>query len=231
MKPLGKVKIQWTPNFAYIIGLITSDGNLSNDGRHINFTSKDLELVILFKHFLKIKNKISKKRRSHGSEKKYFFIQFGDINFYKFLVKTGLKPNKSRNLTKLNVPRNYFFDFLRGVFDGDGSIFSYFDKRWKNSFMFYLAFSSASPSFVTWLRKSIETLIRIKGHVSRTASKSTIQLKYGKKESNILIKKMYYKKGLPFLVRKYHKIKAILEIEEKIKINVGRVLKLADSCV
>ena len=34
---------------------------------------------------------------------------------------------------------------------------------------------------------------------------------------------------LQFFVRKYHKIKEILEIEEKI--NVGRVLELADSCV
>gem|GEM_PF-6676481 len=45
MKPLGKVKIQWSPEFAYVIGLLTTDGNLSPDGRHINFTSKDRELV------------------------------------------------------------------------------------------------------------------------------------------------------------------------------------------
>ena len=231
MKPLRKVEIKWSPNFAYIVGLITSDGNLSNDGRHINFTSKDLGLAILFRRFLKIKNKTGKKGRSHDSKKKYFFIQFGDINFYKFLVKIGLKPNKSKILTKLNIPRNYFFDFLRGMFDGDGSIFSYFDKRWKNSFVFYLTFSSASPSFIKWLRKNIEILIKIRGHINKTGSRSTIQLKYGKKESIILIRRMYYKKGLPFLIRKYRKIKRFLKVEKKIKVNVGRVLELVDSCV
>lgn len=41
MKPLSKIKIKWSPKFAYCIGLITSDGNLSKDGRHISFTSKD----------------------------------------------------------------------------------------------------------------------------------------------------------------------------------------------
>ena len=44
-KPKGKVKIEWSPDFAYAIGLITTDGNLSPDGRHVNFTSKDLELI------------------------------------------------------------------------------------------------------------------------------------------------------------------------------------------
>lgn len=45
MKPKGKVKIEWNENFAYAIGLIVTDGSLSIDGRHINFTSKDLEQI------------------------------------------------------------------------------------------------------------------------------------------------------------------------------------------
>ncbi len=34
MKPLGRVKIEWSDKFAYAIGLVASDGNLSPDGRH-----------------------------------------------------------------------------------------------------------------------------------------------------------------------------------------------------
>ena len=47
-KPKGKVKIAWSPQFAYAIGLLVSDGNLSPDGRHINFTTTDVELIELF---------------------------------------------------------------------------------------------------------------------------------------------------------------------------------------
>ncbi len=221
MKPIKKVEIRWSPSFAYIIGLITSDGNLSKDNRHINFTSKDLYLAILFKNHLKIDNKIGKKSRSNTEEKKYYFIQIGDVNFYRFLTKIGLKPNKSKKLNTLNIPQKYFFDFLRGVFDGDGSVVSSFDKRWKNSFVFYLVFYSASPNFIDWLRKNIELLANIKGHINKSKKRSTIRLKYGKKEATILVKNMYYKKNLPFLERKYSKIKKIIDTENKIRASGG----------
>jgi len=53
-----KVKTEWTPNLAYAIGLIASDGCLSLDGRHISFKSLDRELVKKFKFALGVKNKI-----------------------------------------------------------------------------------------------------------------------------------------------------------------------------
>ncbi len=49
MRPLEKINIQWSPELAYAIGLLVADGCLSKDGRHIDFTSKDLELVESFK--------------------------------------------------------------------------------------------------------------------------------------------------------------------------------------
>ena len=41
--------MQWNHDFAYAIGLITTDGNLSPDGRHINLTSKDEEIILIKK--------------------------------------------------------------------------------------------------------------------------------------------------------------------------------------
>jgi len=54
MHRLSKVKIEWSPKFAYAIGLIATDGNLSQDGRSVNFTSKDEELAMAFKACLGI---------------------------------------------------------------------------------------------------------------------------------------------------------------------------------
>ena len=135
-KPKGQVKIQWSPRFAYAIGLMVSDGNLSPDGRHINFTSKDLELIQLFQESLDIKIHIGKKANSSSKKKSYFVTQFSDVLFYKFLMSIGLMPNKSKSIGEIQVPPRYFFDFLRGSFDGDGCTFSYWDKRWKSSFRF-----------------------------------------------------------------------------------------------
>ena len=124
MNRLSKVKIIWSPKLAYVIGLITTDGCLSIDCCHIEFTSKDLGLVEIFRNYLGLNNKICKKARGGEKEKKYFRIQFGDKNFYEFLLSIGLTPHKSKTIGPLNIPENYFLDFLRGCIDGDGNILS-----------------------------------------------------------------------------------------------------------
>ena len=58
-RPQGKVTIRWSSNFAYAIGLLVTDGNLSTDGRHINLTSKDLEQIKNYKRILKLDCKIN----------------------------------------------------------------------------------------------------------------------------------------------------------------------------
>ena len=37
--------VSWNKNLAYAVGLITTDGCLSKDGRHIDLTSKDINLL------------------------------------------------------------------------------------------------------------------------------------------------------------------------------------------
>ena len=87
MKLLNKTKTEWCAELAYAIGLIATDGNLSKDGRHINFTSKDKQLAGLFAKCLNLQTKITMKGNGFGKEKKYYFVQFGDKNFYRFLEK------------------------------------------------------------------------------------------------------------------------------------------------
>lgn len=215
MKLVKKVCIRWNKSFAYAIGLLTTDGSLSIDGRHINFTSKDKELVELFKKCLKLSNSVTKKARSKETEKKYFQIQFGDINFYKFLLKIGLMPNKSKIVEELKIPDKYFFDFLRGHFDGDGTFYSYWDPRWKSSFMFYTVFISASPRHIGWLRDKNYGLLGIKGHVTKDGKKISCHLKYAKRESLILLEKLYSSKNDMCLSRKRLKIYRALGINNK----------------
>src|SRR3989344_6952763 len=132
----------WTHELAYAMGLLTTDGNLSSDGRHLDFTSKDIELVESFKKIMHLKNKIGRKRSGSEQEKKYFRIQFGQAKLYEWLLKIGLSPNKSKILQDIKIPDQYFFDFLRGCFDGDGNFRSYKDPLWINSVRRYLSLAS-----------------------------------------------------------------------------------------
>lgn len=213
-KPKNKVKIKWSPEFAYAIGLLTTDGNLSSDGRHFDFTSNDLEQLKNFMKCLSIKVKIGFKI-SGFTKKKSTHIQFGDVNFYKFLLGIGLMPRKSKIIEELNIPDKYFFDFLRGHFDGDGTFYSYWDKRWRSSFMFYTVFISASKVHIDWIRNKIFKFVKINGHISKSINSSVYQLKYAKTESLKLFPKLYYNKNVICLRRKRLKIEKAFNINRK----------------
>lgn len=223
-KPKGKVMIAWSPDFAYAIGLIASDGNLSPDGRHITFTSKDIELANLFRNALNIHVRLGKKAGRKEWEKKYHIVQFSDVLFYQFLLGIGITPNKSKTIGKIKVPPEYFFDFLRGSFDGDGSFYSYWDSRWKSSFMFYTVFVSASRRHIDWIQKELSTRLSVTGHITRDGKKSTCQLKYAKKESLKILEKVYYSGSVLCLSRKKRKIGIAMRVSGN-----AQVEKLADS--
>jgi hypothetical protein len=215
MKPLNKINIKWSPELAYAIGLIATDGNLSKDGRHMAFVSKDMQLIKTFQNCLGIKVKIAKKQSGFKKKTFAYWVQFGDVNFYKFLISIGITPKKSKTIGSLKVPNKHFFDFLRGSFDGDGSLHSYWDKRWASSFLFYLSFTSASMSHLVWLRKVIQELVGLKGHINTWFGSRAYQLKYAKTEAKIIFKKMYYKNNVPRLERKYKKVYNALAIDKK----------------
>lgn len=208
-KPKGSVFIKWSSNFAYAIGLIVSDGCLSKDGRHIVLTSKDKELLSAFNACLGIKMKICKKLSGEGNLS--YYIQFSDVLFYRFLLKIGLMPAKSKILSAILVPKKYFFDFLRGYFDGDGCSYSYYDPVWKDSFRFYISFASGSEKYFCWLRGRLNTYASLHGFISRKRDSTNVQLKFSKREAEIIAKKMYYRKAVVCLERKRLKIMRSLE--------------------
>ncbi len=206
---------RWSANFAYAVGLITTDGSLSKDGRHITFTSKDREMINNFQKSLSIQNHVGRKSRGKEKEKRYYVVHVGDVRLYRFLLHIGLMPNKSKIIGEISIPKKYFFHFLRGHFDGDGTFYSYWDPRWKSSFLFYTVFISASRAHIEWLRKEIFLFLRITGHVTKGVNTSVYCLKFGKKESRRLLKKLYPRGTLMYLKRKRTKVEKALCIDRQ----------------
>lgn len=222
-KRLPRIDFKWTPELAYAVGLITTDGNLSSDKRHLEITSTDLQLLNTFKKCLKLKNTITDNPKGgYANKKKAYRVQFGNVVLYDWLVKIGLTPNKSLTIGSLKVNQKYFPDFLRGHLDGDGSIISYVDRY--NTYLnpkyiyqrLFVFFMSASKTHLTWLRKQINTLVNIRGSFQtkidlRNGNKSLYyRVKYSTKEAKILLNWIYYKPNLPCLIRKYKIAKPFL---------------------
>lgn len=185
------IETKWSEQLAYVVGIITSDGNLSSDGRHINITSKDLEMVQNVKEILHLSNTIGRKARGGSIEKKYYVLQFGSKNFYAFLLSIGLTPAKSKTIQKVLVPNMFFSDFLRGCIDGDGNIYESKHPESKHV-QLRLTLASASKPFLIWILASIQKIHKIQGGwIVTVEKKSAHMLRFGKSDSIQIFRAMY----------------------------------------
>lgn len=217
-------KIAWSTDFAYCVGLLATDGCLSKDNRHIDFTSKDYELARLFRDILKPNVMIGQKLNGQGLSA--YRVQFGDVVLYDFLINIGLTPRKSKTIGKLLIPDEFYPDFLRGCFDGDGSSNGYWDRRWRSSYMYYMSLVSASPAFLEWIKlKNIE-MIGLSNSTIKSWKKGDnicYNLNYAKADSRMLFNFIYYSDGLPLLQRKYDKILKFFETDPATKWVSGEI--------
>lgn len=192
----------WSSNLAYITGLIAADGCLINNGRHLNVTSKDLELINHTQSILCMNVKFWLKQSMYGGEA--YHLQFSNVALYDFLIRVGLTTAKSKTITRLDIPDLYYPDFLRGYFDGDGTIYGFWDARWQNSLMYYTGYSSGSLQFLRWLQITNTRLCNTGPGFLKT-SQGAMTLTYAKTDSRKLFAFMYYAPELPVLTRKYSK--------------------------
>src|SRR3989344_228779 len=197
----SKIKLIWSNHFAYIIGVIATDGNLSSDLRHLVITSKDYEMVMNCKKYLGLTNKITRTARGGSKDRKYYMLQFGDKNFFEFLLKLGLTPRKSKTMSGLKIPNKYFVDFFRGCIDGDGSISISSHPESKHP-QYKVRLCSASYLFLNWILKGCKKAFKaVGGSISKTNKSSVYTLTFGKSDS-IKILQMIYLGNVVCLSRK-----------------------------
>jgi hypothetical protein len=198
---------EWTPDLAYVVGLIATDGCLAQDGRHLTITSKDVDLLEIARRCVGATVRIA----LTTNPRPCYRLQWSDLLFHQWLTGIGLMPAKSLRLGPLRIPDDWFRDFLRGCIDADGSILTYTDRYnvCKNpSYIYtrvYVSLVSASPPFIEWLRASIRRLCQLSGDIGvrRSARHHDVwRLRYAKRESLALLRWMYYTPVVPCLQRK-----------------------------
>jgi hypothetical protein len=202
------LRTTWSPELAYAVGIIATDGNLSSDGRHLAVSSQDVDLLETVRRCLSLTASITP---CSGTQGRCRHIQWSDRTFYDWLLTVGLMPAKSLRLGPLAVPDDFFRDFVRGCIDGDGSIVTYLDRfnTPKNpNYVYdrlYVSIVSASPRFLRWLQLSVFRLRGLTGDltVRRSPKHHDLwRLRYAKRESFRLLQWMYYAPDIPALRRK-----------------------------
>ena len=208
MRYTAKRHYCWSPAIAYSVGLMVSDGCMQSDGRHLDLTSIDIEQLQNFSRAIGRKLPISAKQNKSNTDA--YRIQFSDVAYYDFLLDIGLTPRKSQTIGQLNIPDDYYSHFLRGLFDGDGTTYAFFDPRWKTSFLYYIGITSASKTFLEILSGRNTSLIGTVGKSIRSGKRAYI-LTYGKRDSYKLYLAMYKDAGSLFLTRKRVKLEGFIK--------------------
>jgi len=202
-------RTHWSPETAYVVGLIATDGNLSGNGRSVSITSKDLDLLETVRACLGLRTEMSPVKGGYGTT--CYRVQWSDRRFYRWLLGIGLTPAKSLTLGPLDIPDEYFADFLRGCIDGDGSIVTYVDRYntpKSPAYVYtrlFVSIVSASPRFVEWMQTRIQSLRGLSGSlmIRRSAGRRDMWcLRYAKRESLAVLRWIYYAPELASLGRK-----------------------------
>jgi hypothetical protein len=91
-----------------------------------------------------------------ASGKPYERVRWVDYRMYATFERVGLHPRKSLTMQDLNLPRgasgsDYFWLFIRGVFEGDGTILQTADGESPRE----VRFVTGSPVFAAWMRRQM----------------------------------------------------------------------------
>ena len=181
-----------TPESAYWLGVMYSDGFISKANKYTNYfgiavKSSDKIWLESFKDFLQYNGKIKTYKTGKSSYKpqtEYVRLLIGNNNIVSNLEYWGVTEHKTQKINSLpNI--NFLDDFIRGYIDGDGSLV----KRLPNITI------CGNKDFLLDIAKYFDL------NYSLYEDRTIYDLKYNKSESEYLEKRLY-KDATCFLPRK-----------------------------
>ncbi len=192
---------KWSSKMAWVLGYIYTDGNIHPQAQGtycLSIPSIDLSLLQNIRKAMNSTHPIKKMEQNQKFIYK-IFITRQQIN--NDLCRLGITPRKSLTISFPNVPDNFLPHFIRGIFDGDGSVFFEPSRRIplrvsstngsvsfvprSNKSPLRVSFTSGSKKFITTLESSLHLHAGLpKRTIHKTLRKSMIySIRYGHNDS------------------------------------------------
>ena len=133
-------------NMAWLLGFLAADGTVSssNNTIKIGLSAKDKEILEKIKQEVEIENNIVEYTTKDGFD--CVDLHWTCAKHKQELAKYGITPNKTFTIKPpIQLSAEYYIDFIRGYFDGDGSINLIQGKnlRWQ--------ICGATPEILEWI--------------------------------------------------------------------------------
>lgn len=217
----------WSSNMAYILGLLFADGWVTyskTSSFSIKIRKSDREILEKVRGKLKSIHKISDRyQKGHfiksGINKGHYIsggwssgISFTNKYMVEVLMGLGLVPAKSLHENFPLIPMQYLFDFLRGYWDGDGSI-SWGDQMKCSKCYLEVSFCGAENTVLN-IKKMLGGYVK-GGSICKNGSIKS--LVYGKKDGQVILNKFYDTDPDLYLQRKYDRYMGFLKEENLLK--------------
>ncbi|MBM7094386.1 endonuclease [Bacillus sp. H-16] len=179
----------WSPTMAYVLGFFAADGCISGQTQTVSFAQNEIEILE------DIRDELGSNHRIVKNDETGVYI----LNIHSKIMKDdlmnihGMFPAKSNTFNFPDVPDEYLSHFIRGYYDGDGSLY----KK-----TFYIVFVGGSEVFMDRLRQIINSHI---GDCRFMSDKTNYRIHIsGKKTIKSFLDWIYKNKNI-FLKRKFER--------------------------
>lgn len=195
-----------------------SDGCLRKEGRNktayaVRICSNDRDIIEWLHAKLCVGNKIYK-QGDNG-----YLLKYRNAESIKYMIDNGLTERKSLTLKFPQIPDEYIGDFIRGYFDGDGSIIL---RKTKYNTYAQASFTCASKEFLDGLKdKLLDNGIESHIYKDGRATNNSYYLRIIKRSELELLFDLMYSNNVCYtkLERKFEKFKTYLDCKPKYKIS------------
>lgn len=183
---------KWSPNMAYILGYIFADGCLLKNRYRLKIASCDKSHLRKVLYVMKSNYPMLANWSDNRKVPNYYSI-VDSKKVYFDLIRLGLVPRKSKVAELPYIPERYFFHFLRGYFDGDGSVYydkPHIDRGDKKYVRLNACFTSASYNLLNTLQELISKKLKI---YQQKLSKNydAFKLRYSTQDALKLLSRLY----------------------------------------
>ena len=195
-----------SPNMAYIMGFIAADGTIRKRENSIKITvsRRDREILEKIKEEVGIEVEVKDYTTSQGYD--CSTLVWTDQKHKEDLAKYSIVPEKTFILRPpTNLKREYWIDYIRGYFDGDGSIGNIKSTNGRGNGSIRWQVCSATKELIEWIvdffneeygipKVNVQT--RIRNH-----EKPLYIVQYSSRASRMIYKVLYSESSL-YLARK-----------------------------